>query len=375
MTEQPRRQLRHSLDTEAKQKSLIKGIALFILAAAIYVGSFLASMSAPLWLVLPLLVVNGVAIACLLVIGHDCGHRSYLASPRIEKLLGHLAFLPSLWNYTGWRVSHNQLHHGYTNLRQKDISWVPLTFEDYSALGIPSQLYYRHCRSWFGFATHWIVEIWIRHSIWPPKAELASTQQRATEFFVDQLIVLFFLLAEVGLVVFWTRDHAIRQLLAEPVGSLSCIAIFIGIPFWIQAFVSGLVTFLHHTHPTTVWFHRQEDWSASRASVHGTVHFEFPFPVNRMFLNIMEHNAHHVDTGIPLYNLVKQQQNLERDYPDGIFLEHYSMRTINRILTCCQLYDYENRQWVGYDGKMKERSKLQQKHNSDHRPSVDLAGK
>ena len=43
--------------------------------------------------------------------------------------------------------------------------------------------------------------------------------------------------------------------------------------------------------------------------------------LNRLFHNILEHTAHHVDPRIPLYNLPDVQARLESVYPSDILVE------------------------------------------------------
>jgi omega-6 fatty acid desaturase (delta-12 desaturase) len=112
-----------------------------------------------------------------------------------------------------------------------------------------------------------------------------------------------------------------------------------------------LVTLVQHTHPTTVWFADQREWSFFGSQIEGTVHFKFPFPIDKIFLDVMEHHAHHVDTMIPLYNLIGQQRNLEEAYPDNIVVEEFSIATVSRLLNTCQLYDFERHRWLNFQGQ------------------------
>ena len=57
-------------------------------------------------------LLAGVATAMLFVLGHDACHGSLTPSPRLNRWIGSLAFLPSLTPFSAWELGHNQTHHG-----------------------------------------------------------------------------------------------------------------------------------------------------------------------------------------------------------------------------------------------------------------------
>ncbi len=80
-----------------------------------------------------------------------------------------------------------------------------------------------------------------------------------------------------------------------------------------------------------------------------SVHVVFPYYTNLVFHRIMEHTAHHLRPGIPLYNLDDGQTVLEKTYPE-IIVHKWSPLTHYDVLKRCKLFDPEQRCWVGYDG-------------------------
>jgi omega-6 fatty acid desaturase (delta-12 desaturase) len=86
------------------------------------------------WWAKALMVIPGaIAIARLFVIGHDACHGSYTPKPWLNKLIGRIAFLPSLTPFSLWDVGHNVAHHGFTNLKGRDQVWVPMSAEEWQS--------------------------------------------------------------------------------------------------------------------------------------------------------------------------------------------------------------------------------------------------
>lgn len=72
--------------------------------------------------------------------------------------------------------------------------------------------------------------------------------------------------------------------------------------------IMGFVVFVHHTHPTIVWFQRRQDWQRCRAYLTSTVQMvRLPLGIDRLMHNIMEHNAHHVNPRISMFSAGRAQ--------------------------------------------------------------------
>ena len=89
----------------------------------------------------------GFVIGRLFIIGHDACHQSLTPHRELNKVLGRIAFLPSLTPYSLWDTGHNVVHHGYTNLKGVDFVWTPLTAAEFEALSPMKKLLERAYRS------------------------------------------------------------------------------------------------------------------------------------------------------------------------------------------------------------------------------------
>ena len=85
------------------------------------------------WAKALMVVPASIAIARLFVIGHDACHGSYTKYDWLNKIVGRIAFLPSLTPFSLWDVGHNVAHHGFTNLKGRDQVWVPMSAEEWKA--------------------------------------------------------------------------------------------------------------------------------------------------------------------------------------------------------------------------------------------------
>ncbi len=342
-------EIRSKLDDDRREKNNGKAWSLLLMVGSVNLGSFYGILVAP-WFIKPLLmIVNGVSITLLFIIGHDCGHNSYFGSRTLNTLIGQLCFLPSYWILRTWKVAHNYFHHAYACLKTKDHSWVPTDVNEFQGMGWRSRLYARHTKTWLGLATYWLYSIWWRHSVVPRREDWKLILRQKAEYAWQCLSVLTFFAAQIALVIWYTMTYSGAT---RSSALIYCVA-YLGVPFWVYGFFSGLVSLVQHTHPEVVWFKDKQEWNFFSGQVSDSVHFKFPFPVNLLFLDVMEHTAHHVDTGVPVYNLLRQQTKLEQEYPDHITVETYSYETVSRILNTCQLYDYDSHCWVGFDGDRK----------------------
>src|SRR4051812_19749848 len=73
----------------------------------------------------------------------------------------------------------------------------------------------------------------------------------------------------------------------------------------------GFMSFVQHTHPRMAWYDDEAEWSFYHVQLRSTAHVVFPWPIERLLNNIMDHPAHHLDPPIPLYTPPTSQNLLE----------------------------------------------------------------
>jgi acyl-lipid omega-6 desaturase (Delta-12 desaturase) len=292
------------------------------------------------WMKLVAGLALGVVIARLFIIGHDACHQSYTDHRRLNRWLGRLAFLPSLTPYSLWEVGHNVVHHGFTNLKGRDFVWQPLTPAEYAALSPARRWLERVYRSGWAPGLYYLVEIWWLRMFFPSRRQLPA--QRGI-FLADSTLAAAAGVAWVGGLV----------LAAQATGQSAWALVGWGfvLPFAVWNALIGFVVYVHHTHVEVDWHADKAAWAASDPFISTTVHLRFPLGLGGLLHHIMEHTAHHLDMGIPLYRLRRAQALLERALPGRIVVQRFSWRWYAQTARRCKLYDLAGRCWTDFRGR------------------------
>jgi len=302
------------------------GLALTAVAAtAVPWGwKLLASLAAGLW------------IARLFIIGHDACHQALTAHRRLNRVLGRIAFLPSLTPYSLWELGHNQAHHGFTNLRGRDGVWVPLSPQEFAALPTHRRWLERVYRSGWGPGLYYAIELWWKKLYFPRPDQVGG---RRAVFAQDGALVTAF--AALWLGGLWAA--------AAWSGSSAAEAVLFGLalPMLVWKNLMGFVIYVHHTEPDVAWYDDGAAWAASMPYLGTTLHLQAPV-LDLLLHRILQHPAHHLDMTIPFYRLKAAQQRLQALAPRQVQVRRLSWNHYWQVVRQCKLYDYGNRRWLGY---------------------------
>jgi omega-6 fatty acid desaturase (delta-12 desaturase) len=283
--------------------------------------------------------VAGFWIGRLFILGHDACHQSYTPHRELNKVLGRIAFLPSLTPYSLWEVGHNVVHHGQTNLKGFDFVWAPASLEEFQAMPVWRQNLERIYRSGWGIVVYYMLEIWWNKMYFPNSKNMPSTRK---VFLKDNLLVSAFWILWVGVLLYaaFATSQSFLVLL---------ICGFV-IPFVFWNGMIGWVVYVHHTHPSVSWYDNKSEWLRAQPFVSTTVHLTFKYHFGVFMHHIMEHTAHHVDMGVPLYKLSSAQNKLEELLPERIIKQAFSWSWYFETAKLCKLYDYKNKFWTDFQG-------------------------
>jgi len=281
----------------------------------------------------------GFVIGRLFIIGHDACHQSLTPHRGLNKVLGRIAFLPSITPYSLWDVGHNVVHHGYTNLKGFDFVWAPLTRDEYEALSPFGRFLDRIYRSGWAPGLYYMIEIWWLRMFFPSKTYMGT---RRASFLWDNVLVSAFAVVWTAALV-WAAGAAGQPLVPVLVFGLA-------VPFFFWCSMIGFVVYVHHTHPRVSWYEDRAAWTRAQPYISTTVHLTFPFRIGAVLHHIMEHTAHHLDMSIPLYRLKNAQKMLEDMLPDRIVIQRFSWRWYFDTASRCKLYDFTRRCWTAYSG-------------------------
>ena len=172
------------------ERTTLRALVLLALDYALFFALIAATvLLQALWAKVLCGLAAGFVIGRLFIIGHDACHQSLTPHRELNKLLGRIAFLPSITPYSLWDTGHNVVHHGYTNLKCVDFVWTPLTAEEYAALSPTQRVLERLYRSGWAPGLYYMVEIWWKREFFPNKAHMPT---RRPIFFKDSLLVAVF---------------------------------------------------------------------------------------------------------------------------------------------------------------------------------------
>jgi omega-6 fatty acid desaturase (delta-12 desaturase) len=275
------------------------------------------------------------------VIGHDACHGSYTRYDWLNKIVGRIAFLPSLTPFSLWDVGHNVAHHGFTNLKGRDQVWVPMSAEEWQNASKARRALVRIYRSGFGQGLYYLIEMWWKKLILPSKKHVGV---RRAIFLWDNVLVLSVGAAWITALVLWAvyDNHSIVWTL---------LGGFV-LPFLAFNCIMGWVIYVQHTHPEVAWFDKRDEWQKRLGFITTTVNVVVPKSLGRILHDILEHGAHHVNTGVPLYRLREAQTALKNAVPQLARVYVLNWNRYWATVRTCKLYDYANHRWLDFKGRV-----------------------
>jgi acyl-lipid omega-6 desaturase (Delta-12 desaturase) len=331
----------------ARSSSQSISFAVLVFDLALFAaGSALALLASGI--TLKLVGTLGVTAATirLFMIGHDACHGSFFSSAKLNAIVGRIAFLPSMTAFSLWEVGHNTAHHGFNNLKGRDQVWAPLSKAEFDAYPRHRRALERLYRSGFGWGAYYLVEMWWKKLYFASRKEIGSSRRK---YKLDSLLVSAVAVLWLGVVA------AVAGATEQSFALLVVLAVVV--PFLLWNATIGFVVYLHHTHPRIAWFKNRQEWQRNRAYLTATARVRFPFGIDRLLHSIMEHNAHHLNPGIPMFRLRAAQQVLKDKFPD-LCDYRLNWRTYMDSVRRCKLYDFSEHAWLDFRGRVTARVQL-----------------
>ncbi|WP_180898890.1 fatty acid desaturase [Martelella soudanensis] len=263
------------------------------------------------WWALALTVPAAGFLVRLFVLQHDCGHGALFGQRRVNDWTGRVIGVFTLTPYDYWRRTH-AVHHATTgNLDKRGIGDVDtLTVREYRALSLMGRLryrLYRHPTVMFGFGPAWLFICQYRLPVGLMRAGVEPwTSTVATTLGAAIPVVL----------LMWLM------------GPLAFLAV--QLPITLMAATAGVWLFyVQHQFEETYWS-KGRSWDFQNAALHGSSHYDLPFPLRWITGNIGIHHVHHLAAKVPFYRLPE----ILRDYPE---LRDIGRITLLESLRCVKL--------------------------------------
>lgn len=312
------------------KKKLFLPLLILLLDIAYYAFCIYFTLSLDQQFKVLMIIPTAFAISFLFLIGHDAAHNSFTKYALLNQIIARVVFLPTFHSYTAWCLSHNRTHHAHTNLKDDDDVFNPLSKKEFDSLSYLERSSYKFKRTMLGHGWMYFQELWLTKMIFV---------KPNNKGLVQYLILDLILLLVYGIAFFFF------------LGSLVNVLFVSILPFLIWNWLMGWVTYQQHTHPLIKRFKDKKDWDYTNAQITGTMHVVYPELINMSFHYIMEHTVHHLRPDIPMYHLKKAQHYLEAG-DHNIPKVQWSIKDYLNALKKCKLYDYENNQWIDYNGKL-----------------------
>jgi omega-6 fatty acid desaturase (delta-12 desaturase) len=307
----------------------------FVAYSAAFLGAaFLDSI----WLRCLCALALGPLIAVPFRIAHDAGHGCHFSRPRLDRMTCRLSLLPSYHPCSVWILLHNLRHHAFTNLRDRDYIWIPLSEAEYDNLGPLGRTRERFYRTTLGTGVYYLVAVW--WGMITLRRSLIGKARRV--YFTDRLVVLVFFGAQLTLLSAGGPDAAEFALR---------VSLAIVVPFLIFNWLVGFASFLNHTHPQVPWFAKREEWSFYTGQVNCTVHMAMPTWMIFFLTDVGLHGAHHIEPRIPIWGLEEAETHIVADAHADLVLEQWSWSKHRAIMQGCKLYDYDAHRWLDFAGR------------------------
>lgn len=266
----------------------------------------LAVESGQRWLYLLVLVPAAGFLVRLFVIQHDCGHGSFFPNRRANDWVGRTIGVVTLTPYDQWRRTHAVHHASSGNLDRRGIGDVlTLTVDEYLARPRWGRLLYRlyrHPAVMFGIGPLYVFLLQNR-------VPSNSTGKGWRSWF--SVIATDASICGVASGMIWA------------VGVKAFCLIFL--PLILLGSGAGVWLFyVQHQFENTYWANG-ENWSAQRAALDGSSHYDLPKVLRWFTANIGLHHVHHLSSRIPSYRLPE------------VLCDHAELRNLGRITLVASL--------------------------------------
>jgi len=280
------------------------------------------SVTLSYWITLLLAIPAAGFLVRLFIIFHDCGHHSFFASRRANRILGTALGVLTFTGYDHWRHAHAVQHATAGNLDRRGTGDVwTLTVEEYLAAPWWTRWSYRLLRNpvvLFGIAP--LMAFVVVHRF--PGRD-ASPRARASVMWTN-----------VGLLAVAGTLAALLGVRAYLLIQLAVLGLATSVGMWLF--------YVQHQFEGAYWA-RREEWDYTDAALRGSSWYRLPRVLQWFTGNIGFHHIHHLNPGIPNYRL----EACANADPRLRAVPELTLRTSLRSLAY-RLWDERAQAWVGF---------------------------
>lgn len=273
-------------------------------------------------LTLFLTVIAAGFLVRIFIIFHDCCHNSFFRSRFVNRALGTLTGVLTLFPYDQWAHEHSVHHATSGNLDKRGTGdlWI-FTKKEYMAASIWKKAGYRLYRNPFVmFVLGPIYQFLIKNRF---NRKGARKSERMNTYLTNILIVVL-----VG-VMSWAIGWQNFLLIQGPI-------------FLISGSAGIWLFYVQHTFEDS-YFEEDVDWEYVKAAVEGSSFYKLPKPLQWVTGNIGYHHVHHLSPRVPNYKLEAAHNNT----PPLQKVPTVTLATSVRSLRF-HLWDEEKKSFIGF---------------------------
>ncbi|WP_078381832.1 fatty acid desaturase [Sutcliffiella halmapala] len=251
---------------------------------------YLAYISLPVsyWLALVPMVIAAGFLTRTFIIFHDCTHHSFFKNRRLNRIVGTVTGVLTLFPYDQWGHEHSVHHATSGNLDKRGTGdiWT-LTVDEYLAAPLKTRLAYRIYRNPFVMFGIGPIYVFLLKNRFNRKG--ARKKERNNTYLTNVLIVA--LIALLCWAIGWQTFLIVQ-------GSIFMISGSIGI--WLF--------YVQHTFEDS-YFEEDKKWEYVLAAVEGSSFYKLPKLLQFLTGNIGYHHVHHLSPRVPNYKLEEAHKN------------------------------------------------------------------
>ena len=337
-----RRELIREVHAFAKADTT-RGVALFLLDLGLYAAAmagvlFLSS----LWAKVASSIFAGMVLGRMFSLAHNAAHENIVNGQRLNRFMAIVLFTPIFYNYRLWVYEHHTLHHPFPNDTKSD-AYTPYSKQEYDALPAWRRALERFYRAptVIGWGIYYIVERHFSTKIYPPA--YVPPRLRPAAYWNTALVAVY---AAALFALLIAAPHYATNLTSP-----AALLLGFALPFLVFEIHDGFALYVQHTDPRIPWFKDDVDRSAEGRTEFLSVHMEVPRFMGWFYHDTFAHPVHHLHPKIPCYHAYKAQRLLDARLGSAAVISKFGVSWLLDTTRRCKLYDWDNHQWLAFDGK------------------------
>ncbi len=280
------------------------------------------SLNVSVWLTIALAVCASGFVIRIFIIFHDCAHLAFFKNNKLNRIVGTLTGIITLFPYELWKYEHSIHHATSSNLDKRGTGdvWV-MTVQEYIEANFWKRLTYRLYRNPFILFGLGPIFLYIVKNRFNRRG--ARRKERINTYLTNVAIL------------------ALYTLLIWAVGWEAFL--IIQVPILMIAGSLGIWLFYVQHQFEDSYYENEEEWDFVKAAVDGSSYYKLPAILQWVTGSIGYHHVHHLIPRVPNYNL-----KLAHDAtPD---LQHVTTITLKTSLQSLhfRLYDETNKTFVNF---------------------------